>query len=93
MMPAIRRAISTPRDGIPARTTEASSGFRSMISCAIRRRARLMASPSITGRVVADGAEVWAFGLVVTCSLATSLDRIKGMEKSRGLSRFGLCPL
>ena len=38
------RAISTPREGIPARITESRSGLRSMISCAMRRSARLMAS-------------------------------------------------
>jgi len=37
--PAIRRAISTPRAGIPTSTTSSSRGFRSMISCAIRRSA------------------------------------------------------
>ena len=38
MSAAIRRAISTPRDGIPARTSAARSRLRSMISCAIRRK-------------------------------------------------------
>ena len=49
MKAAIRRAISTPRDGIPASTTLSSSGFRSMISCAIRRSARRIASASMIG--------------------------------------------
>ena len=40
MNSAIRRAISLPRDGIPASTTVRKSGLRSIISCAMRRNAR-----------------------------------------------------
>src|SRR5437763_12117232 len=77
MIPARRRAISTPREGMPARMTEPSSGFRSTISCAMRRSARAMASASNTGGM-AWVDEAGLFGDVVTDSLATSRDRIKG---------------
>src|SRR6476619_5903240 len=89
MMAEIRCAISTPRNGTHARTTDSRLGLRSMISCAIRRRARLMDSPSITGSV-ADELEAEVFLFLVTYSFATSLDRIKGKEQK--LSGFCLCP-
>jgi len=54
MNSAMRRAISTPREGIPASTTERNSGLRSTISCAIRRSARRIASASMIG-TPADG--------------------------------------
>src|SRR4030095_10804873 len=78
MKPAIRRAISTPRDGIPASTTPWRCGFRSMISCAIRRSAPRIASASMIG----TPADEFCFGFMR--SLATSPDRLKGTKKLGG---------
>src|SRR5262249_33773402 len=75
---AIRRAISTPREGIPASTTLLSFELPSMISCAIRRSARRIASASKIG----TAADEFCFGFMV--SLATSQDHLKGTEKLGG---------
>src|SRR5436309_6122190 len=79
MKAAIRRAISTPRDGTPASTTLSWFGFPSIISCAIRRSARRIASASTIGTPAIG----FCFGFTV--SLATSRDRLKGTKLGGGL--------
>src|SRR5205814_1946468 len=81
MVSAIRRAISFPRDGIPARTIWFRSGLRSMISCAIRRRARRIAAASITRMDLSE--EVFVFFSFMS-SFATSRDRLKGGKMKSG---------
>src|ERR1700751_1286544 len=78
MKAAIRRAISMPREGIPARTILLRCGFPSTISCAIRRSARQIASASMIGTLAAEV----CFGFML--SLATSQDRLKGTKKLGG---------
>ena len=63
-----------PRDGTPARTTESSSGFASIISCAMRRSARSIASASRIGAELA--VERVGFDFIVSFSI--SQDRFKG---------------
>src|SRR5439155_15865892 len=83
----MRRAISTPRVGIPASTTFSSCGLRSIISCAIRRSARRIASASMIGTAVDEFCFVCFMRFLG--DLAGSLSRIRLWISRSFYSGFG----